>query len=276
MTTTPFPRTVCAAIATLCMVAAPRPAHAAFDISVTFSTAVSDSQRAAFTAAEQTWESLLSGYLTPTANAVVTTLAISAAIQPIDGVGAILGAAGPSSFFNDGVYELATAGEMEFDSADVANLETNGRFNAVILHEMAHVMGFGTLWTDNGVYANGTGQYTGLSALATYRTEYNQPLATFVPVELGGGAGTRNAHWAEVNPNTANIFDGQGRSLTQELMTGFLGANSYISCMTVEQFRDIGYLPALVVVPEAGTAALLSLGLAAVTTMVRRRRAIRR
>ncbi|MBC8140355.1 MAG: PEP-CTERM sorting domain-containing protein, partial [Armatimonadetes bacterium] len=96
---------------------------------------------------------------------------------------------------------------------------------------------------------------------------------TFVPIEQGGGPGTRGGHWAEVTPNVGGTTDTQGRPLTRELMTGFLNANPYISNMTVESFEDIGYMPRVIVIPEAGTMALLALGaglLGAVT--VRRRK----
>ena len=39
------------------------------------------------------------------------------------------------------------------------------------------------------------GQYTGAAALDAFKLEFNQLEATFVPVELDGGAGTANGHW---------------------------------------------------------------------------------
>ena len=35
---------------------------------------------------------------------------------------------------------------MEFDVADMDLLESDGTLKPVILHEMAHVLGIGTLW----------------------------------------------------------------------------------------------------------------------------------
>ncbi len=248
------------------------PSYAAFNINITFAGTPTQSQQNTFLAAKATWESLVTGYITPTATTAIPSLNILATIRAIDGSGGILGQAGPTTIINDGTYVLPTAGSMEFDSADVANLESSGTFNAVILHEMAHVMGLGTLWTDNGVYVNDTGRYTGANALAAYQFEFSQPAATYVPVELGGGSGTRNGHWAEVNPNTSNIFDLQGRPLTQELMTGFIGTQNYISSMTVQSFRDIGYTTVPSVVPESGTAGLLALGITGLVGIVIGRR----
>ena len=132
---------------------------------------------------------------------------------------------------------------MEFDTADLNWLESNGSLLDVIVHEMAHVIGFGTLWEWNGVYTSGTGQYTGPAGLAAYRAEFD-PTAAFVPVELHGGPGTANGHWDE---------DWAGGS--NALMTGYLGSGNFISDTTVQSFVDIGY------VLEPSTAVLVGLGL---------------
>ncbi len=260
--------------------------HAAFDLVINFSGGTTQ-QRQAFTNAEAYWENLISGYQTGIS---VTGITISAVIQPIDGVGNVLGSAGPTSsgLVFGGVnpqgqsptdpFVLATTGSMRFDSADVPSLEANGSFGAVVLHEMAHVMGFGTLWnpTDNNgrvynnVYTNGTGQFRGLNALAAYRTEFNLPLASFVPVELGGGSGTANGHWDE------ETFGGTAQgSNNRELMTGFLDFPTTTSRTTIESFRDIGFLPRAVAVPEPGTFGLLAVGLVGTGGILckRRRRA---
>jgi hypothetical protein len=157
---------------------------------------------------------------------------------------------------------------MQFDTADLNQMEANGTLSSVILHEMAHVMGFGTLWELNNVYVDGTGRYTGANALAAYRTEFNQPGATFVPVELGGGSGTANGHWDEVDNGAGNT--GRVSALGDirfELMTGWLNTPSYISETTVQSFVDIGFVTA---VPEPTT--LLSLASGALLLVFFKRR----
>lgn len=241
--------------------------HAIFNINLTFTGSPTASQINAFTTAEAFWESRISGYITPLASTTLLSLNITANISAIDGPGGILGSAGPTLGFNDGTYFIAAAGTMRFDSADVANLEAQDQFNNVILHEMAHVMGLGTLWELNNkpanpVYINNSGQYTGAFGLAAYRAEFNQPLATFIPVELNGGSGTANGHWND----STNVFDAQGRPLIRELMTGFINdgpANVplYVADFTIQSFRDIGYTVAPVVVPETSTLILCSTGL---------------
>jgi hypothetical protein len=244
-----------------------------FQIALNFGSGLTVSQQNTFQTAANTWESLLSGY-NPSIT-VPITLAINASGQNIDGGGGILGSAGPDSYITTGGYTVSTSGTMEFDIADLANVEANGNLLNLILHEMAHVMGFGTLWVENGVYADGSGRYTGIHALSTYRVEWNQPGAAFVPVELGGGPGTANGHWNEVdngggNTGAVEIFG--NRDMRLELMTGWLNSGSFISYTTVQSFVDIGYLAAGAEVPEPATFGLVTMALAFVVARRRRNR----
>ena len=75
----------------------------------------------------------------------IEQLHIAAEIAPIDGVGGVLGSAGPCGGFLQSVdrpgFFLPVFGQMRFDSADVGNLEVSGQLEDVILHEMGHVSG---------------------------------------------------------------------------------------------------------------------------------------
>ncbi len=236
-------------------------------ITLNFTGGLTASQQSIFTGAKNFWETSLTGYQPGIS---ITGLTISASGVAIDGVGGILGSAGPTGAVSQGGFVLATAGQMQFDSADLSSLESSGSLQNVILHEMAHVLGFGTLWTNNGVYVNGSGQFTGANALAQYRSEFGQSSALFVPVELGGGGGTANGHWNEVDGGAGltGIRDGQNRDLRDELMTGWLNPNSFVSRMTVASFADIGFT--IVAVPEPSSFALLAIAIAAVP-IVRKR-----
>lgn len=199
------------------------------------------SQLNIFTSAVSTWNSLLTGYQPGIS---LTGPTITGSGLAIDGAGGILGQAGPTVAQWQAGYWLTTTGIMQFDSADLAGLESAGFLDEVILHELAHVLGFGTLWTWNGVYTAGTGQYTGAHALAAWKTEFNKPSATYVPVELGGGAGTANGHWNEVDGGAGitGIIDGMGRDMRDELMTGWLNVDGpFISNTTLQSFVDIGF-----------------------------------
>ena len=194
----------------------------------------------------------------------VSQVFINATVTAIDGVGGILGQAGPTETVTDVLsFTLATDGIMRFDSADVEGLFSSGRLEPVILHEMAHVLGFGTLWTANGVYINGTGEFTGVRATAAWMSEFGQ--VGTPDVELGGGAGTANGHWNEVDGGggLTGIRDTAGRDMRDELMTGWLNPNPFISNMTVQSFVDIGFT-GVTAVPEPGSLALLFLGIGAV------------
>jgi hypothetical protein len=234
-----------------------------FTIAVNFTGGLTPSQQAIFSTAANTWMNLLPEYQP---GITIPSLNINASGVPIDGPGGILGQAGPTATTGQGGFILSTAGIMRFDSADLANMEAGGILLDVIIHEMAHVMGLGTLWVPNGVYVTNSGRFTGASAVNAYQTEWD-PAASWVPVELGGGPGTANAHWDELTSVTYLIPGPHfGKTLTRELMTGFLHPGSFISGTTVGSFVDIGYLS----VPEPGALILLGFGLASV--VVRRRR----
>lgn len=244
------------------------PAQATLTISVNYT---GDPQYAGlFTSAASTWESLLVGYQEAGRSINVQ---IEASVAPIDGPNMILAQAGPTNLIvvpSTG-FAHATAGQMFFDSADIGSLAANNTFDDVILHEMAHVLGFGTLWnfqtggtTYNDVYDSGAGVYTGASATAAWQSEFGQagnPL-----VEQSGGPGTADGHWDEVDNDQPNglsplqptgITDLLGRDLRDELMTGYLTApftpDVYISQMTLNSFIDIGFIGSVVAVPEAGS-----------------------
>lgn len=203
-----------------------------FDIDLRLGDGLTTSQKDVFSQAEQFWESHIIGY-EGDIRFTVAPLIIDADAAANDGVGGVLGSAGPRTGFDNRAYngKLYTAtGEMSFDSADINNLENNGTLFDVIVHEMAHVLGFGTLWGYNNLYVDGSGQYTGEHALAAYQAE-TDPSATYVPVELDGGDGTADGHWDE------------GWSLGgSELMTGWLEGATTLSTVTLAQFRDLGYL----------------------------------
>ncbi len=252
---------------------------ASFDISVSFLGGLTGSQQSVFSAAESFWEGVISGYLN---DAPLSGISISAEGVAIDGSGGVLGSAGPTygNFFGDFLY--ATQGAMSFDSADLAGLESAGTLGDVILHEMAHVIGFGTLWgykegdtTYNDVYIAESGQYVGAAALAMYQAEFNQPGATYIPVELGGGSGTANGHWNEVDGGSGptSIVNGEGVDMQYELMTGWLNSSSlFVSDTTRMSFQDIGYQVNLEPVPEPATMFLMGMGVLGALGMKRRRK----
>ena len=219
-----------AASAALLLCAGPA-AAAGFTITVdtSGSDAMSEDQLWAFETAAAFWSSVIEDYSNPFAAAQLDGILIDAQVSAIDGPSGILAQAGPTSVGWYGGY-YADEGVMIFDSADYGGTDfTTEEFLAVVLHEMAHVIGFGILWEYWGAYADGSGQYTGAEALSWYQSLYD-PGAAYIPVELDGGAGTANGHWDEGWAGDAYA-----------LMTGYLNLPVHITYVTLASFADIGY-----------------------------------
>lgn len=227
-----------------------------FNIVLNFVNTPTPDQARAFTDAKEKWESIISGYqVSDIAN---QNLIINVVLAPIDGEGGILGAAGPQfaklnaaqTDVSSG-FVYADEGIMQFDTADVAQLLADGRFETVVLHEMGHVIGVGTLWSSSQLdlpgrqelYQFGSGQYSGTNGVSAYGNEFSLG-APFVPVELGGGAGTANAHWNEVDFGLAltGITNSRGQDFGNELMTGWLGQNTFLSSVTIASLIDLGFV----------------------------------
>lgn len=233
------------------------PASAAsFDIDLRLKSPFSDSQRLHFLDAERYWESMIVGYQPGIS---LSTLDIVAAAEQVDGGSGVLGFAGLTAVKTQGGFVVPMAGALTLDSDDLASLEASGRLGPVIAHEIGHLIGFGLLWTANDVYAAGSGRYRGAAGIAAYRAEFD-PDAAFVPVELTGGAGTRDFHWAEAWAG--------GRF---ELMTGLLNAPAFVSRTTIASFQDIGYAvaPGFSAVPLPPTAPLAAVAIATLIAAAR-------
>jgi len=133
-----------------------------FDITLTYVTTLTDSQRDAFEAARNRWESIIVGDLTdvnedldanqcgpnPATQGPFDDVTIFVEVDTIDGPGGTLGQAGPCFVRVPG--DLTVIGRMEFDEEDMQIIEDEGLLDEVVLHEMGHVLGFGTLWGPDG------------------------------------------------------------------------------------------------------------------------------
>jgi hypothetical protein len=208
-----------------------------FTITVAFLGGLTTAQKNAFKAAADRWATVIVGDLPDVViqGQVIDDLLIEASGTAIDGPGGILGQAGPTHLRPAGAGAAAfipAKGRMQFDTADLANMQSNGTLNDVITHEMGHVLGIGTIWTTKGLLAGANGNnptFTGTNA----RKEYGILKGTgpaAVPVENTGGPGTRNSHWRET------VF-------RNELMTGFVGGRpNPLSRLTVASLKDLGYV----------------------------------
>jgi hypothetical protein len=159
----------------------------------------------------------------------VDDIRISAELGNIDGLYGILGQAGPTAVRTDS--SLPATAQMQFDIADV-NAMSLSAFADVVLHEMSHSLGFGSIWSRLGLVTNG--QYTGEYANAEFQAMGG---TGFIPVEQDGGSGTAGSHWDE-------------ETFGNELLTGYLNdGTNYFTEMSAASFRDLGY----VINPNYGT-----------------------
>ena len=214
-----------------------------FNITLRYLVDLSDRQLEVFESAAARWEEIIiqdvpsiTGTI-PSAFAgvppiidggTIDDIVIEVVVAPIDGPGRILGQAGPR--FTRSADNLTVTGIMFFDSADLASLDDRGLFENVIVHEMGHVLGIGTLWNSGGRSLRqgpDTNPYfTGKMANVHWNAEGGEDE---LPIENIGGPGTALGHWRE-------------SLLQNELMTGFinLGVNP-LSRITAGSLRDLGY-----------------------------------
>lgn len=196
--------------------------------------------RAAFEQATLRWAELITGPLgarTLPNGRRVDNLLIFASAPKIDGRGSILGQASPTYIRHDTL--LPIAGTMRFDADDLAWMADRGTLFDVIVHEMGHVLGIGTLWSLMGlITGSGTEdpRFTGEVATKEYAAWEASGASsdiTGVPVENTGGGGTREAHWRE------SVLD-------TELMTGWIDAGfNPLSRITAGSLADQGYQVAM-------------------------------
>ena len=210
--------------------------QSAYKIEVRFLGGLTSAQKNAFKKAADRWSKVIIGDVPSVlvGREVVDDLLIEAQGVSIDGPGQILGQAGPTNLrpASAGASAFLPAkGIMQFDSADLAAMQADGTLLDVITHEMGHVIGIGTIWDRKRLLAGaGTAnpRFTGANAKREYgKLKGTGPTA--VPVENGGGPGTRDSHWRE------SVFK-------NELMSGFIAApNNPISRLTVASLKDLGY-----------------------------------
>jgi hypothetical protein len=223
----------------------------AYDITVRLLGSPTQSQRQAVNQARSRWETLITGDLpdvpvtigagdcgdSPSVNETVDDLLILVTIDSIDGRGNVLGSAGPCFLRNLG--DLPVLGAIELDSADLRDIEAEGLLDELIVHEMGHVLGFGSIWAEQGLLADaslppGTGtdpHFIGAQARAEFDAAGGDAYqGNKVPVENIGGRGTADGHWRE------SVFG-------EELMTGFINEGSNpLSRITLASLADQGYV----------------------------------
>lgn len=230
-----------------------------YDIDLVFVSNGTSSQDQIVKDAVEVWESVIAagvqeidfsdsplpagrcGAGSPPIGDIVDDLRLFVSIDSIDGLGNVLGQATPCQvrvipFLNDRVTSVIT-GVIELDEADVAALESRGLLESTIVHEIAHVLGFGTIWDEFGLLINPS-----VGGNPNADTHFKGPLtiAAFnaaggdgytggarVPVHSGGERGQADGHWRQ------SVFG-------NELMSPFVSSEgSVLSAITIESFADL-------------------------------------
>ncbi|MBC7821639.1 MAG: hypothetical protein IAG10_32535, partial [Planctomycetaceae bacterium] len=203
-----------------------------FDIVINLPAGLNSIDTLAFDAAELKWESIIRGDLPDVVVANVGTiddLVITVTVMAIDGPGGVMGLTG-IDVQRTGTFLPAMA-SITIDAADLPTIEADGSLSDVILHEVGHALGFGTIWLQQGLVASpGTSNPRFLGAQAT--AEFDRIFRSTepnVPVENGGGTGSADLHWRESR-------------FGNELMSSVIGIGSNpLSRVTVAALADMGY-----------------------------------
>ena len=160
---------------------------------------------------------------------LIDDIYVAGEVTSIDGPLKVLASAGPTyvTTLNGIVFPLS--GYMRFDKDDLGRL-SNEQWKDLILHELGHVLGFGSaLFKFNGLHSGDptSDLYLGVAANAEWQKLCPQGR---IPIETDGGVGYAGGHWDE-------------ECLADELMTGAVNGAEYqpISRMTIAAFADLGY-----------------------------------
>jgi hypothetical protein len=168
----------------------------------------------------------------------IDDLQINVSLSDIDTLGGTVALGRPTtvrSTDNVTADGLPVSGEIIFDINDVSALLELGTFDDLALHEMMHVLGFGTLWEVPGV-RDMLSDPVFVPDLSTKNPKDGATVIEYVggakdadgglpPVEAEGTIG----HWDEA-------------TYGDELMTPVLNTSSnFMSQMTADSLKDLGY-----------------------------------
>lgn len=150
----------------------------------------------------------------------VSDLTISASLINIDGTDGTIGGSAVTDQWDE--TGLPSESTITLDVADAQSYLDSDLLDSVVLHEMLHSLGFGTLWEEFGLITidkKGNVVYTGDATDINGQT----PI-----IETDGGEGTEYSHWDE------EAYD-------DELMTGYINDENTITDMTLAALVDLGY-----------------------------------
>ena len=227
-----------------------------YDIEVVFIDHGTEAQDAAVIQAAERWMSIITTDITdsdfssdpyeadtcitgqPLVDDTVDDLRIYVSIVEIDGPSGVLARAGPC--VTRGLTNFPIIGSMTLDAADLARLEDNGDMLPVVLHEMGHILGIGSIWTDGGFLRNRS-----LPSSSGADTHFTGPLAIAAFDAAGGSDYTGGAKVPVANLADEGSSDAHWREsvLDNELMTPLFdsGIDNPLSAISLQSLADLGY-----------------------------------
>ena len=242
----------------LARLATPPVGEGDFDIELAFvGDEPSARWRALMEEAVETWEAIITNDLTdydfgddaipagdclegqPEFAGIVDDVRIYVGVGSIDGLGGTLGTAGLCRFRQSSGFPIVSTINLDADDLDGSS---DVVIRGLMLHEIAHALGFGILWKRSGLLENpsiiGGAQvspppdthFTGSNAVAAFDaaggTNYESGK---VPVENQfGGRLSQDSHWRK-------------SVMGSELMTRSLGRVYALSAITIQSMADLGY-----------------------------------
>ncbi|MFD3191422.1 hypothetical protein ACFMPD_14250 [Sedimentitalea sp. HM32M-2] len=152
-----------------------------------------------------------------------------AIMNDVDGAGGILGVGGTMTE-RPGSY-LPSNGFLRIDQADAAGQLQQGTLQDVVLHEVMHSLGFGTIWSELGLVQSigGSMRFTGANAIQAYNDDFADIAANDPYASQGVKISGDGSHWDHA-------------TFTHEVMTpSIYGSGNYISDMSIAALQDMGY-----------------------------------
>ena len=155
--------------------------------------------------------------------------------RAIDGFGGKLGTAGPQSvwwdFYNGQYIEFTSAGHMDFDAADL-NSYTEVQWEEIVMHEIGHVVGLGTLWDTRFVNCV-TKEYLGNPFTGQSRAKEKY---------LASGGSLGDAANGNVPPLSSDCNHWDEAMVNTELMTPLYDVSAPLSAVTAGAVEDLNYV----------------------------------
>ncbi len=232
------------------------PIPGSYDIDVVFADPISEPQRAVVHEAVNWWMTILAAVELPDMPTrevgrlgcgdvfsdlnigTIDDLIVVVSLREIDGPGGVLAGAQPCGVRAESMLPFLGVVQVDADDLDLLNADDQ---RELILHEVGHVLGIGSLWERFGLLQNpslgGRGQqdthFSGPLAIAAFDDAggagYTE--GEKVPVENRAGPGSGDVHWRQ-------------SVLRTELMTPFasIGRPDPLSAITIQSLADLGYV----------------------------------